>query len=773
MEINFKDITYSNIMSVGASPITVQLNACTKTLITGTNGAGKSTMIEALCFLLYGKPFRNIKKAQLINAINKKGLLVEGNLSVGKNDFYIKRGIKPDLLEIHKNGEQIPEMASITEFQQYFESDLLGISLESFKQIIVLGTAGYTPFMELSVPKRRDLVEDLLDVAVLGVMDSLNKIESKNINSNISAIELSVDSKERETVTIQRGIDAQRAQTDALVSTQVAQVRELVGGVKSTLEDIKTLEESILKIEQSKPSKLDVDDAITKLSKSYDKSIFEEKINSVVVPSDSDLELKLSFLEQPVSECEYKRLIDDVESQFKIHTQEYDDAISNVPVLRNEPENVPPFEPESIDGLNTTEFDEIIQDANFVIKDCVSKIKFHNDGGECPTCGGSADASGSDVQNFIKLSNDAETRRSAAITLKDDATYLYNQDISFERKRYAEYVESEKSYNQEMREFNADSINQSNLISAINQKYNKQTDDYRAELLSIDNNTKQIAEKYDNMVAFTKREHIALVNEANTLINSYKNEMDSASTKLASLVNTLQNDYNVSLQEHTASIVRINDKIAAQKQQVTLNVDRAKEIKAIVDKLNETVYDTSELDAITKQISELKLQKSELFEEKYCRGIISTMLKDSGIKASIIKKYIPIFNKKINEYLGKLNADYSFHLNESFEETIKSRGRESFAYASFSEGEKTRINSALLFTWRDIASLVSGVNINLLILDEVADGSSDAAGVEALNSILDKMNSNIFVISHRIENVNESFQRHIQMKKQGRFTVCD
>lgn len=762
MDINFKSITYSNIMSVGASPITVELDTCIKTLITGTNGAGKSTMIEALCFLLYGKPFRNITKAQLINAVNKKALLVEGTFTVGNNEFYIKRGIKPNILEIHKNGEQIPEMASVTDFQNYFETDLLGISLESFKQIIVLGTAGYVPFMELSTPKRRDLVEDLLDVAVLGEMESLNKAHVKELNANMNALTSSIESKERESATVQRGIDAQQAQTNSLIESQSVQLRSLVAGIRVTTDDIESTKESIENMNELSEDEMNSKIDILKLE--FNESVYQSQIDAVIVPAESDLEREILSVVVP------SKTIIDVENLKQQETNAYQHNINNLPVIVGLPDDVPPFVVGYNDVLDTSKLVSQISEVKFDIKNYKSILKFHETGGDCPTCGSSADACGN-TDDYSTLLEKRENQLLALESQLDTIVKTHTEKTSEESKRYGEYLIAEKKYQDAVQKHNIDTVKRENDMVCIKRDYEWAINKIDTDAQTSEHDYTIRMNAYSAQIESIKAAHNQKIVEQNALIAKLTADMKSAGSILESKILALRNEFDAKVIELKSLRNRLTDKIDLLSLQVAEETKRAKEMKLAIDNLKTTVYDTSELDNLSKEINEFKLKKSELFEQNYCRGIISNMLKDNGIKASIVKKYIPVFNKKINEYLHRLNADYSFHLNESFEETIKSRGRESFAYASFSEGEKTRINLALLFTWRDVASMISGVNINLLILDEVADGSSDADGVAAINKILDNLNSNVFVISHRTENVDDSFQRHIKMKKQGRYTV--
>lgn len=554
-----KQVKYKNIMSVGASPIDIQLDKCQKTLVTGKNGGGKSTILEAITFALFGKPFRDIKKGQLVNSVNKKDMLVELWMEYDNHEFYIKRGQKPNVFEILRDGTKLDEAASSRDFQEYFET-LIGMSYSSFKQVAVLGTAGYTPFMGLSTPARRKLVEDLLEVSVLADMDKLNKSQIREINSQTQVID---------------------AKKDGVV------------------QQIKIYEENT-----ERQKKLSGDN-VSRLQTMYDELVREVRGYKSVIEKLND-ELLTFIVEDDPSES-YVSLND------------------KLIVTRNE------------------------------LSQITKVIGLYERGGSCPACFQALETHG-------------------------------------------------------------------NVLAQVTSKRNN------------------------------------LQNEISDLQSSLQ-EVNQLCEQFKAVQKNMQ---------------RIKMEINQNKQSAISAVDKAKKVKALIDKAQSEIIDYSEnIKLLQVELDTLVKLKTSLVMEKYHRGIIADMLKDSGIKGAIIKKYIPLFNKQINKYLKVMEADYSFTLDEEFNETIKSRGREEFSYASFSQGEKARIDIAILFTWRHIAEIVSGVRISTLIMDEVYDGAFDSEGIKNVAKILDSMKEiNVFIISHK-DHDPQDYGQHLQMKKLGRFSIME
>ncbi|UGL59902.1 SbcC-like subunit of palindrome specific endonuclease [Escherichia phage vB_EcoM_RZ] len=554
-----KKVIYKNIMSVGAQPITVELDKVQKTLVTGKNGAGKSTFLEAVTFAMFGKPFRDVKKGQLINSSNKKDMLVELWMEYDGKEYYIKRGQKPNVFEISCGGKRLDESASSKDFQAEFEQ-LIGMSYASFKQIVVLGTAGYTPFMGLSTPARRKLVEDLLEVSVLADMDKLNKSLIREVNSQIQVMDVQHDGIVQQIKIYQDNEDRQRKLSgDNLLRLQTMydELATEARGIKTTIEEATTRLTEIILGE-------DPEHELTKL-----------KQESFLIKSKID---------------DYRKVV----------------------------------------GL-------------------------YEKGGCCQTC----------------------------------ASQLHPGDP---------------------------------IVARIESK----------------------------------------IEECNASADKHKARQNAVQEQFDAYTKARQNQRTIA------------QDIQTKKQTLVQTVEKAKKVKALIEQAKSEFIDhAADIKMLQDQLDKIVKQKSDLVMEKYQRGILTDMLKDSGIKGAIIKKYIPIFNKQINAYLKVMEADYSFTLDEEFNETIKSRGREDFSYASFSQGEKARIDIALLFTWRDIAAKVSGVNINTLILDEVFDSATDVEGVKAIATILNKLeDTNIFIISHR-DHDPEAYGQHLQMKKVGRFTVME
>lgn len=563
--IVFKKLKVKNFLSFGNNDTEIDLENYKLNLVTGSNGAGKSSLlVEGLTYALFGQPFRDIKKGQLINFINDKNSVVELEFSISSDSYKIIRGQKPNILQLFKNDELIPESASVKDFQEYIQSEVLRMSLASFKQLVVLGTANFIPFMQLSSANRRKLVDDLLDVSIFTKMDQLNKGSIKEINQQMNENLIKLNS---------------------LKSELTAYTLLLKEKNNSVFSDKEQLEQKLI-----------------------EKKIFAKELLSKI----NELKVKVEALTNLI------KANDVVETIKKL------DNVSSVLANRI--------------AVNTQKIQE---------------------------------------------------------TCEKDFCLSCQQKISEEQRSF--------------------------IIKGIQ--------------LEIDNDTNKS-------------------NQVQEKLNSIMDELK------------IHKERQTELSDHNLKLVELNTKFSAAIQ----------EVKQLTEEFNkETVVDSSVQDKINElnsSISDLELSQQNWFNEKYLRTVLSTLLVDSGIKATVIKKFVPVINKKINMYLKLLGADYMFLLDNEFNEQIRGAGREKSSYFSFSQGEKSRVDLAIMFTWRDIASIISGTNINLLVLDEVFDSAIDSSGVSGLKSVLDSLDSNVYIISHR-EQLSDDFNRHIEVIKKGRFSILE
>jgi DNA repair exonuclease SbcCD ATPase subunit len=566
MNIQFNSIRYKNILSTGNVFTDIPLNKNRTTLVSGTNGSGKSTILDAITFALYGKPFRKINKPQLINTINTKDLVVEVNFTVSGNDYLIRRGMKPNIFEIYRNGELVNQDAAVRDYQAYLEQNILGLNYKSFNQIVVLGSATYVPFMELPAYQRREIIEDLLDIQVFSTMNLLLKdrvsLNKESITDNNYQIDL----------------------------------------IKSKIESAVEHNESIRKIREGEVNK------IRERMQDHIDRIEEEK----------------TFIEE--IEVTIKALIDSIEDK---------------PVIKKK--------------LEKTK--NIRQELDTVLRGYLKDLNFYHDNDNCPTCKQGID------HNF-----------------KETIVYERNQ-----KKREAE-----------------DGM-----------------DGIEIKITELEARIEEISKVEDVIQSHNLKigEHRAQIKMSMNALKSFKNDLDAAE----------------------------------------------KEVEEV---------DTSKLEEFNKTLKDLQNDQVKLFDERETLGVAAAMLKDGGIKTRIIRQYIPVMNKLINKYLSAFELFVDFHLDENFNEVIKSRFRDAFSYASFSEGEKLRISLSIMLSWRAVAKLRNSVSTNLLILDETLDGAMDGAGVENLIDTLHNLNNNdnIFVISHRGDQFGEKFDSNIRFEKVKNFS---
>ena len=567
--IKFKTLKWKNFLSTGDKWTEIDFQSHKTTLVVGHNGAGKSTMLDALSFALFGKAHRNISKPQLVNSINGKGTLVEVEFNVLGSDFRVVRGIKPNKFEIWKGDEMMNQSSHAKEYQKILEQNIIKLNHKSFHQIVVLGSSSFIPFMQLSAQNRRDVIEDLLDINVFSKMNSLlkekNSLLKEEIKDNDYSFELTKDK-----------IDLQKKyihEVEALSNDQI-----------------------------------------------------EEKQDQIEEAQDQIAELNLEINE--LSE-EIETLSEGLEEGLKKNNDKKQSLLHY-----------------------KAEFN---QKVSTLVKDS----KFYEENDTCPSC---------------------------------------SQDIS-------EDLRSEK-------------------------------------LASAKTKATELQEALDNVA------------EQSALVESTLERLNDASGQIR--------DKTSAISSNSREIVRLQGQI--------------QNLSDAIDKISGNDGDVAKS---KEDLVELNNQKDTLFEKRLYlneslsyNGVILEMLKDTGIKTKIIKQYLPVINKLVNQYLQILDFFVSFNLDEAFQETIRSRFRDSFTYDSFSEGEKQRIDLALLFTWRQIAKMKNSVATNLLILDETFDSSLDHEGIDNLMKIIYTLgdDTNIFIISHKGEMLDGKFANKLEFVKDKNFS---
>ena len=563
--IIFTSLRFKNFLSTGNNWTNIDLNKSKSTLIVGQNGAGKSTMLDAIAFGLFGKPHRNINKPQLINTVNNKNCVVEVTFVIGKAQYKIIRGIKPNVFEIWKNGDMINQSSHSKEYQKILEQNILKLNHKSFHQIVVLGSSSFVPFMQLPAQHRRDVIEDLLDINVFSKMNSLLKEKTSVLKDKMKDLSFKLDVETNK-------IDTQ----------------------KKYISDLKALNKTAKEQKDVQVDKLRKD--LASLSKE------NAEISAEVEDKQKPLEKELNTLH------DRKQVFVQYNAQFR-------------------------------------------QQMSQVVKES----KFYEENENCPTCS-------QEITESVR-NDKLQSSKEKAKELKDamDEASVKSGEIE-------------------------DSITQvSDDLNAI-----------RAKQSTVNSNNQSIA-RIQNEIEYLEKE--------------------------------------------------LNQ---------TGDIETAKE----------------ELEAMQNTANEFNMSKFQLNEEYSYNNVMSEMLKDTGIKTKIIKQYIPVINKLVNQYLQILDFYVHFDLDESFTETIRSRHRDQFSYDSFSEGEKQRIDLALLFTWRMIAKMKNSISTNLLLLDETFDSSLDHDGVENLMKILHSLdeNSNTFIISHKGDILDGKFKDKIEFVKEKNFS---
>ena len=566
--IIFKKIRWKNFLSTGNVFSEVDLRASKTNLIVGANGAGKSTILDALTFSLFGKPFRKINKPMLVNSINEKDCLTEIEFSIGRQEYKVVRGIKPSKFEIYCNGQLWNQESTLVEQQKNFETNVLKMNYKSFTQIVVLGSSTFVPFMRLPLAQRREIIEDILDIQVFSTMNVLLKDKVRENNEEIKTLDYELH-------LVEEKIDIQK--------------KYMLELEKKTKEEITRKENKISELLQNE----------------------NEQHNEIA------------------------RLTSEVEK----HSKEMEDLSSCTKKLKK---------------LNTFLFK--IQSK---LSSCQKEHAFFADNHVCPTC---------------------------------------TQDLS-EDFRQEKITEGEGELN--------------NLQTGLE----------------------------DLLDAISKEE-----------------EREDEFNRLSKIVLGFNNN-----------ITQANYQITTLRRGIS---DLEKEIKELEGSNPDKKAEFVKLEGLVKNKKELGVTQAENRKDRDTLLVASQLLKDNGIKTRIIKTYLPAMNQLINQYLQSMDFYVNFTLDENFEEIIKSRYRDVFSYDSFSEGEKSRIDIALLLTWRSIAKLKNSVDTNLLILDEIFDSSLDQQGGSDLGWILRNFddNTNVYVISHR-DSLEGKFERTLTAEKEKNFSV--
>jgi DNA repair exonuclease SbcCD ATPase subunit len=564
--ITFKSVRYKNFLSTGNVFTEIKLNENATTLIVGENGAGKSTFLDAITFSLFGKPFRNINKPQLVNSINEKDCIVEVEFAIASKQYKIIRGIKPNVFEIYIDGELLNQDAKSKDYQEQLEKLILKMNYKSFTQIVILGSTNFTPFMQLSASDRRAVIEDLLDIQIFSSMNVIVKNKLHTLKDEAAQLKIQIDNTRDKIELHKKHLDELKKNTKEIVDAKKQEVNENT----ASLSDLET---------EATTKETEIDNLLLKVE---DEDTTTKKFN------------KLNQLEAKIE--------------------------GNIQKLEKD-------------------------------------IEFYSVNSTCPTC-------------------------DQAINNKEEKVHTCNSKIT----------------------------------------------------------------------------------ELNEGLTKLKEESDAVLRRINTIKSTQQN-----LKVLEQDLVRIN---TSRKQVRNYIAKLEKEISEIESKPAMSDEFKAQSKELLNALQAFNEKRKEVSEQTQNYDIVAQLLKDGGIKSKIIKQYVPVINKLVNKYLAAMDFFVNFNIDEEFKETIKSRHRDDFSYENFSEGEKKRIDLALLFTWRSVAKLKNSVNTNLLIFDEVFDGSLDINGTEEFMKLINMMNdnTNIFVITHKSDQMIDKFKHTIRFGKVKNFS---
>ena len=566
--IIFQKVRWKNFLSTGQAFTEINFQKSPNTLIIGHNGAGKSTILDALCFGLFGKPFRKINKPQLLNSINQQACVVEVEFAIGKKQYKVIRGIKPNVFEVYLGDKLLDQDAKAKDYQEFLEKFILKINYKSFTQVVILGSASFVPFMQLSPADRRAIIEDLLDIGIFSSMNGIVKEKMSSIKDISTKNKYEMDLTSERINFQKQSIEEHRNRNDEEIAKKKAEIAASIDQNFRLQRDIELIQKHI--------------------------DILQKKIQD-----------KVSV------EKKSKKLL---QLESKIETN----------IKKNE-------------------------------KD----IAFYEEHDNCPTCKQIIDG---------EFKSEQVTERKSKVTTQREGLAEISTEIA---------------------------------------KANQRIEEIHSIIKHISSHNNEIVK------------HNSTISAVHKFVDKLQKEVEALST-------------------HKDSIESSNDKLRELKEELGLLVKK----------------------------------QEELSVEKQYYEFAGSLLKDTGIKTKIIRQYLPIMNKLINKYLTAMDFFVNFNINENFEETIKSRHRDEFSYANFSEGEKMRIDLALLFTWRQIAKLKNSTNTNLLILDEVFDSSLDGVGTEEFLKLIHEMgtDTNVFVISHKGDQLFDKFRSIIKFEKHNNFS---